>query len=117
MNGIFTFERRCCRNVQRIELAFKGSGHDPIVQPDCCDMAPELAVFVQVTASVETGQSGLTPQDAAPFLPGLSRNVSPACALADNIGIASQRLRSMRQCFVRQRQLRDQLFQSAPADL
>lgn len=76
-----------------------------------------LDVFVQINTSGEASKYGLAPEDAAAFLRELPAFSSLRVQGLMTLAIFSSDVARVRPCFVRLRELRDTLRQSAPAGM
>lgn len=76
-----------------------------------------LDVFVQVNSSNETSKYGLAPEAVAGFLQALPRSGALRVRGLMTLALFSAEPAQVRACFVRLRELRDQLRQHAPAHI
>nr|WP_314706173.1 YggS family pyridoxal phosphate-dependent enzyme [uncultured Comamonas sp.] len=76
-----------------------------------------LDVFVQVNTSREASKYGLAPEDVAAFIEALPAFSALRVRGLMTLAVFSSEAERVRQCFVLQRNLRDQLRQSTPASI
>lgn len=76
-----------------------------------------LDVFVQVNTSNEASKYGLAPDEVADFLQALPRSGALRVRGLMTLALFSAQPEQVRACFVRLRELRDQLRQQAPANI
>ncbi|WP_231755341.1 YggS family pyridoxal phosphate-dependent enzyme [Bordetella sp. N] len=76
-----------------------------------------LDVYVQVNTSMEDSKYGLNPDDVAPFLRALPAFSSLRVRGFMTLAMLSAEAARVRECFVRLRELRDRLRQTAPAGM
>ncbi|KRG67227.1 hypothetical protein ABB27_10190 [Stenotrophomonas terrae] len=76
-----------------------------------------LDVFVQVNTSNEASKYGLAPDEVAGFLQALPRSGALRVRGLMTLALFSAQPEQVRACFVRLRELRDQLRQQAPANI